>query len=241
MRQTGPDRKSTGVRLDIRLYLNQCYDWCKSHPIWAVSIAAATIYWIGFRIYYCSIEGCTHPADWWFHLDDEPQAAWLGSLGALAAVWWGFFLFSRDRREKQELARKRVMPVAAALHEELQGVLQYFAALGAQGSQATSAFQVHMQKGSIVAIGVPKLTAAFTNPAFVESIGSDEADQLYTLLESIRRYNEFVGRQATSGSYGGPTAGDFLQQYEVIKCQVDRLRTALSKYRVLPKLESARA
>lgn len=226
------------MQMKIPLSLSRCIEWCKGHPLWAAVFGAVAAYWIGFRIYYCSIEGCTHPANWWFHLEDEPQATWLGSLGALTAVWWGFFLFSRDRREKRELARKRAMPVAEALDEELKGVLAHFAQLGAQSPQATSALQLQIKKGSIGAIGIPKLEGASTNLAFLECISGDAADQLFTALHSIRRYNEFAGKQGANSGDAGSAARDLLSQYHNIEREVGEFRAALSKYRVLPQIES---
>ncbi len=225
------------MQVRIPLPLSRCYYWCKGHPLWAGGIGVVATYWIGFDIYYCSIEGCTHPANWWFHLSDEPLATWLGSLGALTAVWWGFFLFSRDRREKRELARKRAMPVAVALNEELDGILRDFDRLGVQSPQAAKALQIRMNAGSIEAISIPKLEGASANSTFLESIGGDEVDQLFTLLKSIRRYNDLVSRQGGDVNYGGSTAGDLLNQYETIKSQVGQLGAALAKYRVLPSLD----
>lgn len=224
--------------MKIPLSLSRYIEWCKDHPLWASGIGAVAAYWIGFRIYYCSIEGCTHPANWWFHLEDEPQATWLGSLGALTAVWWGFFLFSRDRREKRELARKRAMPVAEALYEELQGVLDHFARLGAESSEATLALQLQIKKGAIGAIGIPNLEGASTNLAFLECISGEDVDQLFTALHSIRRYNEFAGKQGANSGDAESAAGDLLSQYHNIKREVDELRAALSKYQVLPQIES---
>jgi len=85
-------------------------DWCRRHRRLAGGIAIVALHFIGFRVYYCVAEGCTHPANWWFHLPDESQAAWIEALGALSAVWWGGFLFWTERLEKQAIQRKLAEP-----------------------------------------------------------------------------------------------------------------------------------
>src|SRR5258705_13942583 len=117
---------SSSAQDDTPTNLTAALGWCRRHFVATTCIAMVAFYFIGFRLYYCVKEGCTHPADWWFHLPAEAQAIWVGSLATVVTVWWAVILFRQDRREKDEVQRTAAQPAVYQLISELEVIQASF-------------------------------------------------------------------------------------------------------------------
>jgi len=185
--------------------LTTLLEWCRRHHLVATCIVVVAVYFIGFRVVYCVIEGCTHPADWLFHLPAEAQAAWVGSLGTLVAVWWGFVLFWQDRREKHEAQRVAAKPAAYSLIKELEAIDDRFKKLGLLHPQAARILATSAKAGRL------RQELVNVDAASYAILRDDEVAGLTQLNGDIEAFNDAVGRYGSDLNYGGSTAEDLLR------------------------------
>jgi hypothetical protein len=169
-------------------------EWRRQHPWWTGALAALFIYFASFRLYYCIREGCTHPADWWFHLSEDSRAGWIEAIGTLTAVWWGFALFLREYREKLDRQRREAQPAAYRLIHELTEVQAYFTPLRVEYAESKTIIHHRIKDGELRAVETTGLRATSDSPDFGRTFRSDDVTRLLTLLETIDSYNQEVSQ-----------------------------------------------
>jgi len=204
--------------------LTNVLGWCRKHRVLATTIGIVAFYFIGYRFYYCVNEGCTHPADWWFHLGAEGQAAWVGSLGTLVAVWWGFVLFWQERREKRELQRKAAQPVAYQLISELEAIERKINNSGIFHPEAAKILAISTRHGKLN-FDLLNVVTAFA------LLRDDEVSALVKLNKSLEDFNGAAQRSGTDMSHAGSTGDDLLFYLKSARgCVVEVLGMLRSRY-----------
>ncbi len=215
------DPDSSSAQDDIPMRMSTMLRWCRRHILVATGIAIVAFYFIGFRFYYCAKEGCTHPADWWFHLPAEAQAAWVGSLGTLVAVWWGFVLFWQDRQQKREITRKAARPAVYPLISQIEAIEHRFNNLGLLHSEAAKILAVSAKSGELK----QDLLAVNASLALLQD---DDVAALAELNAALEELNDAASRCGTDLDYGGTTGEDLLFLAQKVQ---DCIREALSLLR----------
>jgi hypothetical protein len=165
-------------------------------PRLVACVGAALLYLVAFRVLYCVREGCTHPADWWFHLRAESQAAWAGSLGTAAAVWWGVFLYRAESRSKREIQRRLALPAARRLIGQVQHALKPLIAVPQDQRQAVKYVRIKRHE-SIKPADTSELRVVTDKPAFAQTFQADEVGALLDLVEELDHLNREVAEMAT--------------------------------------------
>jgi hypothetical protein len=211
--------------------LTRVLNWCRRHLLVVTCIILVAFYFIGFRIYYCAYEDCTHPANWWFHLPAESQAAWLESLGTLVAVWWGFILFWQERREKREAQRRAAQPAAYLFISEIEPVHDRFKQLTLEHPEAPTLLAIKAKKGEL------KQALPGMDGTFLGMLQDDEAAELSQLNKELIQFNDAVSRCGSDLNYGGTTGDDLLFRAKSIHRLVGViLDTLRSRYAPRPPL-----
>jgi hypothetical protein len=150
-------------------------------------------YFVAFQFYYCVVEGCTHPANWLFHLPAEAQAAWVGSLGTLVAVWSAFALFWQEANEKREANRKAVQPIAYELLPKLTAIVHKFRRYLTPIPGAEIMLMKCARDGSLDKLTLPADTVWFS------LLQDDEISALTELNALFNRYNLALDQYRVDG------------------------------------------
>jgi hypothetical protein len=189
--------------------------WSSRHRLAATCLATVVVYIVGFRVHYCVTDGCTHPADWWFHLRAEAQAAWAGSVGTLVAVWWSFSLFWREREDKRQGRRKAAMAIAHDFITKLQGLRGDFEKLRLEyPDQAPMVVSKAAKRGDL------RYALVDVGPSSLTLLQDDELAGLRGLNKELARLNEAARRSGGDLAPDGPNVKDLLLLAKIVETRI---------------------